>query len=54
MNNDTSLGAFLQPEEIAEIQSHLMQMLGDEILRYNHAPRNGHHRCCCGHPDPGA
>jgi len=36
MNNDISLGASLNPEEIAEIQSHLMQMLGDEILRYNH------------------
>jgi hypothetical protein len=35
-SNSTSLSAFLTPEETAEIQSHLMTMLGDEILRYTH------------------
>lgn len=40
MSNDTSLGAFLNPEEVAEIQAHLMQMLSEEILYYTHGKSN--------------
>lgn len=36
MNNDSSIGAYLQPEEIQAMQSHLMQMLSAEILMYTH------------------
>lgn len=36
MNNDSSLGTFLDTEQIAAIQAHLMQILSEEILKYNH------------------
>ena len=35
-NNNNFLSVFLTSEEAAEIQSHLMMMLSDEILRYTH------------------
>jgi hypothetical protein len=36
MGNETSLSAFLGPEEIVEIQAHLMQLLSEDILYYTH------------------
>lgn len=36
MSNNTSLAAFLKPEEVAAVQSRMMQMLGEEILYYTH------------------
>jgi len=34
MNNDSSLSSFLKPEEIAAIQSRLMHLLSEDILKF--------------------
>ncbi len=36
MNSNSSLTAFLSPEEIAAVQSRMMQLLSEEILKYTH------------------
>nr|WP_319489476.1 DUF6179 domain-containing protein [uncultured Caproiciproducens sp.] len=40
MNSNTSIGAFLNPDEIQDIQVRLMKMLSEEVLRYTHDQSN--------------